>query len=36
MTEAVRGIIETATAPRTRPVVITVLELMKRYGLPST
>jgi hypothetical protein len=34
MTGALRGTIETATAPRTRPVVITVLELMKRYGFP--
>src|SRR3989442_88662 len=34
MTGALRGTIETATAPSTSPVVITVLELMKRYGLP--
>ena len=35
-TGAVRGMTETATVPITRPVVITVLELMKRYGFPRT
>ena len=30
MTGALRGTIETATAPRTSPVVITVLELMNK------